>query len=66
MDFYKLFELKCVCTQPPYNENVVFLTPSGFFFLIKSFHLSQIKPISDACLCDATQTQGLPQLFDLQ
>ncbi len=43
-----------VCTQPPYNDKD---PPSVFFFyLVKSFPLSQIEPISDACLCDVTQT----------
>ncbi len=53
-----------VCTQPPYNDKD---PPSVFFFyLVKSFPLSHIKPISDACLCDVTQTQALPRLFDWQ
>ncbi len=34
------------------NWNVFFC----FFYLVKSFPLSQIEPISDACLCDVTQT----------
>ncbi len=42
-----------VCTQPPYNYKD---PPSVFFNLVKSFPLSQIEPISDACLCDITQT----------
>ncbi len=42
-----------VCAQPPYL----------FFYLIKSFPLSHIKPFSDACLCDVTQTQALPWLL---
>ncbi len=34
-----------------------------FFYLVKSFPLSQIEPISDACLCDVTQSQALPRLL---
>ncbi len=63
MHFYKLFELKCVlavCTQPPYNDK----DPVFFFYLVKSFSLSQIKPFSDACLCDVTQTQAPPTIVD--
>ncbi len=52
-----------VCTQPPYNDKD---PPSVFFFyLIKSFPLSQIEPISDACLCDITQIQLHLQKPDL-
>ncbi len=42
-----------VCTQPLYNDK----SPPMFFVffnLVKSFPLSQIEPISDACLCDVT------------
>ncbi len=51
-----------VCTQPPYNDKdpAVFF----FFYLIKSFPLSHIKPFSDACLCDVTQTQAAPTIVD--
>ncbi len=52
-----------VCTQPPYNDK----DPPVFFFifnLVKSFPLSHIKPISDACLCDITQTQAPPTTVD--
>ncbi len=42
-----------VCTQPPYNDKN---PPSVVFYLVKSLPLSQIEPISDACLCDVTQT----------
>ncbi len=43
-----------VCTQSPYNDKN---PPSVFFFfnLLKSLPLSQIEPISDACLFDVTQ-----------
>ncbi len=49
-----------VCTQPPYKR----ATQCFFFNLVKSFPLSQIKPISDACLCDITQTQAPPTIVD--
>ncbi len=49
-----------VCTQPHYNDKD---PPSVFLNLVKSFPLSQIEPISDACLCDVTQTQALPRLL---
>ncbi len=52
-----------VCTQPPYNDKN---PPSVFFYLIKSFPLSQIELISDACLCDVTQTQAPPTIVDWQ
>ncbi len=39
--------------------------PSVFFLnLVKSFPLSHIKPFSDACLCDVTQTQAPPTIVD--
>ncbi len=40
--FYKLFELKCVCKQPPFNDT----NPPSFFLcnLFKCFPLSQIEP----------------------
>ncbi len=51
-----------VCTQPPYNDKD---PPSSFFFNhVKSFPLSHIKPFSDACLCDVTQTQAPPAIID--
>ncbi len=34
----------------------VFFVFFSFLNLVKSFPLSQIEPISDACLCDVTQT----------
>ncbi len=45
-----------VCTQPPYNDK----DPPSVFYLFKSFTLSQIEPISDACKCDVTQTEAPP------
>ncbi len=58
MHFYKLCELKCVLAVCVHNHPIMIKnTPSVFLFnLIKSFPLSQIEPISDACLCDVTQT----------
>ncbi len=50
-----------VCTHPPYNDKN---PPSVFFYLLKSLPLSQIKPFSASCLCDVSQTQALPRLFD--
>ncbi len=49
-----------VCTQPPYNDK----NPLSvfFFYLIKSLPLSQIEPISDACLCDVTWTEAPPTI----
>ncbi len=45
-----------VCTQPSYNDKN---PPSVFFFnLLKSLPLSQIEPISDACLCDCHTDPG--------
>ncbi len=47
-----------VCTQPPYNDTnppfffFFFFLDFRRFYLLKSLPLSQIKPISDACLCD--------------
>ncbi len=52
---------QCVYTQPPYNDKD---PPSVFFYLVKSFPLSHIKPFSDACLCDVTQTQAPPSIVD--
>ncbi len=45
-----------VCTQPPYNDK----DPPSVFYLFKSFTLSQIEPIADACKCDVTQTEAPP------
>ncbi len=39
-----------VCTQSHFNDKDL------FFYLVKSFPLSKIEPISDACLCDVTLT----------
>ncbi len=39
--------------------------PVFFFYLVKSFPLSQIEPISDASLCDVTQIQLHLQKPDL-
>ncbi len=51
-----------VCTQPTYNDKD---PPSVFFFyLVKSFPLSHIKPFSDVCLCEVTQTQAPPTTVD--
>ncbi len=43
-----------VCTQPPYNDK----NPPSVFYLFKSFTLSQIEPISDACKCDSHKDPG--------
>ncbi len=51
-----------VCTQPPYNDKDY---REIIFNLVKSFPLSQIEPISDACLCDVTQIQLHLQKPDL-
>ncbi len=62
MQFYKLFELKCVLAECVHsNPTMIRIHPVCFVFfsflnLVKSFPLSQIEPISDACLCDVTQT----------
>ncbi len=64
MHFYKLFELN-VCWQCVLNHpTMIKSTQCLFFNLVKLFPLAQIKPISDTCLCDVTQTQALPRLFD--
>ncbi len=56
MHFYKLFELKCVLAVCVHNHPIIIkIHPVFFFNLVKSFPLSQIEPISDACLC-VTQT----------
>ncbi len=69
MHFYKLFELKCVLAVCVHNHPIMIKIHPVFFFvsffnLIKSFPLSHIKPFSDACLCDVTQTQAPPTIVD--
>ncbi len=65
MHFYDVWTEMCVgsvYTQPPNNDKD---PPSVFlFYLDKSFPLSHIKPFSDACLCDVTQTQAPPTIVD--
>jgi len=57
MHFYKLFELKCVLAVCVHNHLIMIkIHPVFFFNLLKSLPLSQIKPISDACLCNVTRT----------
>ncbi len=51
--FYMLFGHKCVqCTQPTYKDK----NPPCFFYIDKSWLLSKIKPFSESCQCDITQT----------
>ncbi len=62
MHFYKLFELKCVLAVCVHNHPIMINNPPSvflyiFFYLVKSFPVSQIKPISDdLSLCNVTQT----------
>ncbi len=61
MHFYKLFELKCVLAVCVHNHSIMIkihpVCVFFFFFLVKSFPLSHIEPISnDLSLCDVTQT----------
>ncbi len=48
-----------VCTQPPYNDKD---PPSVFLISLNNFPF--LKPFSDACLCDVTQTQAPPTIVD--
>ncbi len=66
MYFYKLFELKHVLAVYVHNHPIIIKIHPVFFYLVKSFPLSHIKPFSDACLCDITQTQAPPMIFDWQ
>ncbi len=47
-------ELKCVLAVCVHNHPIMIKIYPVLFYLVKSFPLSQIEPISDACLCDVT------------
>ncbi len=61
---WELFELKCVLAVCVHNHPLMIkIHPVFFFYLVKSFPLSQIKPFSDACLCTSHRPRPLPRLL---